>query len=415
MELIFSYLNDLIKNNLKTRSALLTIVLLLQSCYINAQQGIIMGLAKKAAAVKEVYFSTVDPITGNVTLLSNPYISQHIVTMGATLDNVNNLYYYQAEGNPYPLKAVDIFTGSVVYSTPMNFPSGFIYDLIQYNCLDSSFYGVEHNLTTQELKPLRMDVTTGLFTYLSSNSIIASARDYTFDKKNNILYFMSGSNTIVSISLSNGNVLNSIALPLVATQFFENLEFNCMDSLLYGTYRDTSGMSFAKVNLTSGVMTVLSSVPFSGPSYTMGSGHILDENSGIYYFNSGIKIYTFDILNNNLLNSATLSFSQPGTFNLYYIKKSLDCDCSTPVAVHPSNISDSFHFYPNPVTTELFIQTNNNESSEIIVYDITSREILKKSFTSSTTININLLSGGVYTYEWKASNGDIRKGKFVKN
>lgn len=69
---------------------------------------------------------------------------------------------------------------------------------------------------------------------------------------------------------------------------------------------------------------------------------------------------------------------------------------------------------PNPFTNELTIKTNSNELLEIILYDIVSRKLLEKEFTSSVSINTEQLAKGIYIYEVKNKNGVIKKGKVVK-
>lgn len=70
--------------------------------------------------------------------------------------------------------------------------------------------------------------------------------------------------------------------------------------------------------------------------------------------------------------------------------------------------------FPNPASAELTITTNNNEISEIEIYDVVSREILQKQFSQSTTLEITELKSGIYFYEVKNKNGETVIGRFVK-
>ncbi len=72
--------------------------------------------------------------------------------------------------------------------------------------------------------------------------------------------------------------------------------------------------------------------------------------------------------------------------------------------------------YPNPIVNNLNITINNNELSEIILYDITSRIILNREFTNSILINTEQLSKGIYFYEIKNKyNLKNKKEKVVKD
>ncbi len=70
--------------------------------------------------------------------------------------------------------------------------------------------------------------------------------------------------------------------------------------------------------------------------------------------------------------------------------------------------------YPNPTTNELTIKTGNNEPSQIIIYDLLSRNVLQQTFTTETTLNTEALAKGVYMYEVRNKKGTT-KGKIVKS
>ena len=70
--------------------------------------------------------------------------------------------------------------------------------------------------------------------------------------------------------------------------------------------------------------------------------------------------------------------------------------------------------FPNPITSELNINTGNNQSSEIILYDLSSRKLLQQTFANSTTLNTEQLAKGMYLYTVRNSNGIIKNGKVIK-
>jgi hypothetical protein len=71
--------------------------------------------------------------------------------------------------------------------------------------------------------------------------------------------------------------------------------------------------------------------------------------------------------------------------------------------------------FPNPTSNELNIQTNHNQPSEIILYDILSRKLLHQTFTNSVSLNTEQLQKGIYIYELRDKKGVIKKGKVVKD
>ena len=82
-----------------------------------------------------------------------------------------------------------------------------------------------------------------------------------------------------------------------------------------------------------------------------------------------------------------------------------------------NEISDAkfeINIYPNPISDKLNVQINNYEQTEIILYDLSSRELLQQTFTNTTTINTEQLATGMYLYTVRNRNGIIKNGKVIK-
>lgn len=79
------------------------------------------------------------------------------------------------------------------------------------------------------------------------------------------------------------------------------------------------------------------------------------------------------------------------------------------------NATVSVELRPNPFTNELSVTVNNNQISEIILYDIASRKILQQEFTNSISLNTEQLTKGLYLYKVRSRNGLYKKGKVVKD
>jgi hypothetical protein len=87
-------------------------------------------------------------------------------------------------------------------------------------------------------------------------------------------------------------------------------------------------------------------------------------------------------------------------------------DCS----VGATNAGDSFDMidvYPNPLTNQMNIKTNNSEVSEVILYDMTGRKLLQQQFINSLTLFTGQLKNGLYTY-MVTNKGTCRRGKLIK-
>lgn len=79
------------------------------------------------------------------------------------------------------------------------------------------------------------------------------------------------------------------------------------------------------------------------------------------------------------------------------------------------NIFETFPtLFPNPVTDKLNVQINNNEQTEIILYDLSSKKLLQQTFTNTITINTEQLAKGMYLYTLRNRNGIIKNGQVIK-
>jgi hypothetical protein len=69
---------------------------------------------------------------------------------------------------------------------------------------------------------------------------------------------------------------------------------------------------------------------------------------------------------------------------------------------------------PNPFTNTLTFECDNENPSEIILYDIVGRKLIGQMFIATTTFNTAHLSKGIYLYEVRNQRRVIKNGKVVK-
>ena len=116
---------------------------------------------------------------------------------------------------------------------------------------------------------------------------------------------------------------------------------------------------------------------------------------------------------NNDASTDTLIYNTQSTNDYSYIY--IDDVSLTPcTGLEEQNQIKAIQIYPNPIRNELNISMYNNESLEIILYDVTSRIILQKKFTKLISLDTEQLSSGLYIYELQDKNGLRKKGKIVK-
>jgi hypothetical protein len=87
----------------------------------------------------------------------------------------------------------------------------------------------------------------------------------------------------------------------------------------------------------------------------------------------------------------------------------LPCNTS---AIDP--IKSIINVFPNPVLDELNIFIENNELTELILFDITLRTLIKQTFRGNISLSTNQLKTGVYYYQVKNGNNLEVRGKILK-
>lgn len=91
------------------------------------------------------------------------------------------------------------------------------------------------------------------------------------------------------------------------------------------------------------------------------------------------------------------------------LTKYLPCNTSS---INPYNTT--IKVFPNPVLDQLNISIENNNLSELIIFDITLRTLIKKSFRGEILVSTNQFRNGVYFYQVTDGNKLEARGKFLK-
>jgi hypothetical protein len=118
----------------------------------------------------------------------------------------------------------------------------------------------------------------------------------------------------------------------------------------------------------------------------------------------------------NFLNDSNTT-TQPTNFGIitgsYYFIDDVSLSVCTGIEVQNANYI--INISPNPFSNKLNVQINNNEISEIILYDMASKKLVQQRFINSGSLNTEQLAKGLYLYEVRDKNGFYKKGKIVKD
>jgi hypothetical protein len=169
----------------------------------------------------------------------------------------------------------------------------------------------------------------------------------------------------------------------------------------------------------------------------------LAPNNKIYianqYFTSNVyfpypdSVYNYINTNLSVINSpdslgAACNFL-PFSFNLggkrcysglpnnpnYELGRLTGSPCDTLTRIKEVEIKKELILFPNPFSDKLNIVALNNQTMEIILYDIASRKLLQQKFRNSISLNTEQIAKGIYIYEVRCGSSLCKKGKLVKD
>ncbi|MBA3283547.1 MAG: T9SS type A sorting domain-containing protein [Nitrosopumilus sp.] len=143
----------------------------------------------------------------------------------------------------------------------------------------------------------------------------------------------------------------------------------------------------------------------SGPVFTEGIGHQLNINdqSGEFIFPlcQGIG---FDYYIHCFGFGAIPYWDSQGT----------NGNCNLNLSIE-ENDSVEFSIYPNPFDTYLIAKSKFNAASEILVFDISGKILLRRNFVNEIQLPTSFLDDGFYFYEVRHENRNIQYGKIIKS
>ena len=153
--------------------------------------------------------------------------------------------------------------------------------------------------------------------------------------------------------------------------------------------------------------------PYPAPQGITQSGDTLFANQGAVsyqWYHDG-----------NIIPGATNYFyvaNESGDFNVVAADAN-NCEVEAVIydviaRVETINKKEESVLFPNPFTNSIHVKLIDSNPSQIIIYDMLSRKLLQKTFTSSATLNTGQLAKGIYIYEVRNKNGVIENGKVVK-
>lgn len=386
------------------------LILLFLPTFLKAQTtSTIYGLARNFNPA-QIYLASMQPGTGVVTEISPSSIALgYSLTPLSAIDPVNNKFYFSV-GGPYML-SVDLNSG-LADTITLNIPAGAYFDLMQYNCSDSSLYGIYRTVTPPEIYLATVNTNTGACSVISPTSVAQSfslTAKSTIDPVNGIFYFVAGSNNgviLTGVDLATGLTVSQTGISFTGPgEHFDMLTYNCNDAIMYGISRSSTQPAIypATINPTTGVVTNLSNTSMGQGILVNGMSEINPFTNAFHFFNGSFQ--TYDLTTGNVLPTPALSFSSPPG-NIYFDMIARDnCKCflSNPgVGIAETAGVKPMRAFPNPAVKGATISLSFpalKENAILEVVDVNGKTVLSMNVAGQAS-NILLsdiaLAPGIY-------------------
>ncbi len=373
----------------------LLLALFLLPCLLQAQNtSTIYGLARDFNPA-QIFLARMQPGTGVVTEISPASISQgYALNPLSAIDPVNGKFYYGI--GPGVLLSVDLVTG-LADSLVLNIPFPSYFDLMQYNCADSTLYGLYRTSAPAECYLAKIDVNTGTLTTISPSSVAAgyvlNAKS-TLDPVNNIFYFSPATNILMGLDLVTGLPVTQSTISFSGPgQFFDMMTYNCDNGIIYGVNRTSSPAALypATINPTTGLVTNLSNTSM-GQAILVNAMSEINPFSDLFHFFNGAFV-TFDLVTGNVLPTPPLSFS-PVPGNIYFDMIARDnCKCvlSNPNVGINEITAQQLQVFPNPTETGGLLTLRFKEAQQdrtLLIFNMQGQLITQQEVSAGSVFSL---------------------------
>jgi len=372
--------------------------------------------------------ATMDPLTGQITTISNSILSTMVNTTGASLNPYNQTFSFQDEDS---WLTVSLQTGEVLNDVTVSLPnSDGNFDNFRFNTADSIMYGLysmtitdpNTGFVTGDMRLAKCDLATGLVSLISTSSIAESytATGNTIDPYQMLYYFQS-EEKFIGLDLYNGQIYSQPIITINGEgSSFQNTAYSCVDTTIYGLILQNGVKGLGKINPQTGVVTPLPT-QLSFDNLIVNSGGAIDPISKVYYFqtmdNTGqIKLIGLSLLDGSVFSQCNLSANDE-YFTMYRIQN--DCYAASPTRLNTtSNVAEimnvSVKIYPNPAQEVLNLKSTIN-LNQIEIIDAYGNVV--KRFNPNQAqfqLPIESLAQGIYYLKIKTVDSNLTE-RFVKN
>jgi hypothetical protein len=408
---------------MKNLTLLLTLLL---DFGLNAQVNNTMFGLQQSSNPAGFKLATMDPLTGQVTVISNSVLSTMVNVTGSSLNPYNQTFSFQDENS---WLTVSLETGEVLNDVSVSLPnSDGNFNNFRFNTADSIMYGLYSviynnpiNGALGEMRLAKCDLSTGLVSLISTSSIAENytAAGNTIDPYQMLYYFQS-EGKFIGLDLYNGQIYSQPNITISGGgSYFENMAYSCVDTTVYGLIMQNGVKALGKINPQTGVVTALPT-QLSFDNLVFNSGGAIDPVNRVYYFqtidNNQTKFVGLSLTDGSVVSESNLSTNDE-YFTMYRIQS--DCYEANPTRLNStSNLAEiknvSVNIYPNPAQEVLNLNATSN-LTQVEIIDAYGNVVNR--FNPNQTqfqFPIETLAQGIYYLKISTADSNVTE-RFVKN
>lgn len=370
--------------------------------------------------------ATMDPLTGQVTTISNSALSTMVNVTGSSLNPYNQTFSFQDENS---WLTVSLQTGEVINDVTVSLPnSDGNFNNFRFNTADSIMYGLytvtysnPMNGTLGDMRLAKCDLSTGSVSLISTSSIAENytAAGNTIDPYQMLYYFQS-EGKFIGLDLYNGQIYSQPNITISGGgSYFENMAYSCVDTTVYGLIMQNGVKALGKINPQTGVVTALPT-QLSYANLVFNSGGAIDPVNRVYYFqtmdNNQVKFVGLSLIDGSVVSESNLS-ANGDYFTMYRIQS--DCYEANPTRLNStSNVAEiknvSVKIYPNPAQEVLNLKATTN-LNQVEIFDTFGNVVNRFNPNQAQfQIPIESLTQGIYYLKIKTKDSNLVE-RFVKN
>ncbi|MFH1297775.1 MAG: T9SS type A sorting domain-containing protein [Bacteroidota bacterium] len=360
-----------------------------------------------------LYLAKISAQSGVVTNISQNAVSFTSGYNGRAIDPVNHIFYQCLDS---VLLKFNLQTGDLLEAVQLiQYQTSMFYGL-EYNCVDSTLYGLAWDNTGQAVWLASLDPNTGVVDIISGNPIAPSYRILTYttlDPYHNIFYFETTNNMLIGVDFQSGGIISESVIDLPSGQYFGPIIFNCYDSIVYGLAGNmTLGRKLAMINPNTGEVTLISQNIIANS--IQNNPATLDPFQEYYYFIGGDTTFNAADLQTGELVVSSPIIPFPGTYfaNFFYNHPCLEIQ----VIVHDFG-KKSISIFPNPADDQITIKIFSGTINSIQLVDIFGKVLYSgnKVIDLRITINSEVIPEGFYYLIVHTSEGFFVEKIIVKH